>query len=81
MTFFAATRGTTFLFRDQSVAIYLDKLRSRMIDLTMGREAMRQSRSHPDEQTSIKYLEDQKWVRAQYTEIEEIFRKHLQLNG
>lgn len=78
--FFAATRGATFLFKDQSVAAYIDELRSRMIDLSMGRKALEHPNPQLPEQTRKKYLEDQKWVRAQYVEIENIFRPHLQLN-
>lgn len=79
--FFAATRGATFLFKDQTVAAYLDTLRSRMIDLTMGREALGHPNPQLHEQTSKKYLEDQQWLREQYEEIEGVFRDHLQLNG
>lgn len=79
--FFAATRGATFLFKDQAVAAYIDELRKRMIDLSMGRKALEDPNPRHPEQMRKKYLEDQKWVRAQYGEIENIFRPHLQLNG
>lgn len=78
--FLLGTKGATFLFKDQNVKIYLDELRKRMIELSVGQKTVERTEHPLQEQARKKYLADREWIQEQYDKIEGVFRPHLQLN-
>lgn len=75
------TVGATFLFKDRKLREYLEELHRRVVELAFLRDELGDIDAEEERKIAgDKFVDERRWLREQYAELETRFRPHLQLH-